>query len=261
VAQRSAIIAETCAFQILYIHLIAQINDAVKKCKGVESEEDYDEYDLTHPWDEVAALLIGSLEGTEEGGSTDVQDGQLIWGLNNRRGFQFQTLNGKGYSKVNSQFEDLLFAGRGEIDAMNCDAFEKTGEKIKQMTLIPLMQSVMRYAVQNEKLTADSNLEDLALGEAYALAIIPIIQSSDPESAIILEENMIFEDGIDPVRDGSQVVADAIGSAAVSRGIRCSLLGSTYETRPCRFHGSSAQGLRPLLFSSIAAAVSFVFIF
>jgi len=256
VAQRSAMITETCAFQILYMHLIAQINDAVNICKGADSEG---EYDLTHPWDEVAALLIGSLEGIEEGGSIDPEDGQLIWGLSTRRGFQFKTLNSKGYSKLNSEFEDLLFAGRGEIDALDCDAFERTADEIKLMSLVPLMQSVMKYAIQNEKLSANSDLEDLALGEAFAMAIIPIIQAVDPASAIILEENMILYDNVEPVRDGSRAVADAIGSSAESKGILCSLLGATAEAKPCS--PSSASGLRMVLFPSIAAAVSFFFIF
>jgi hypothetical protein len=147
--------------------------------------------------------------------------------------FQFQTLNGKGYPRINSQLEDLLFSGRGELDALECDGSEKTADGInKKMTLVPLTQSVLRYAVQNEKLTADSNLEDLALDEVYALEILPIVQSVDSGAAAILEENMIFENGIDPVRDGSQAVADAVGSAAVSMGIRCSLLGSTPQANP-----------------------------
>jgi hypothetical protein len=256
IAQRSAVITETCAFMVLYLHLISQIHDAVNHCKGTA---DGGEYDLTHPWDEVAALLIGSLEGTEEGGSSDGQDGQLIWGLNTRRGFQFQTLNGKGYAKVNSQLEDLLFAGKGEIDALECSAFEKTAERVKQMTLVPIMQSVLRYAIQNEKLDDSSDSEDLALGETYALALIPIIQMVDPEAAAILEENMVYQNGIPPVRDGVQAVANAIGSATVDQGVRCSLLGSTPEANPCKNHGSSAQGLRPLLFSSIAVGFSLLF--
>jgi hypothetical protein len=37
VAQRSAIISETCSFLILYLHLIAQMHDALNHCKGKES--------------------------------------------------------------------------------------------------------------------------------------------------------------------------------------------------------------------------------
>jgi hypothetical protein len=253
IEQRSAVITETSAFMVLYLHLLAQMYDSINHCKG---NADGGEYDLTQPWDEVAALLIGALEGTEEGGASDAQDGQLIWGLSTRRAFQFQTLNGQGYPRVNSQLEDLLFAGRGELDALDCDALSETVERIRQLTLVPILQSVLRYDIQNEQHSPDSTSEDLALGETYALAVLPIIWSIDPSAAQVIEENMIFQEGAQLTRDGVQTLANAVGSAAVSEGLRCSLLGSTPSGNPCVNH-SSAHGLRPLIFSSVVAVVSF----
>eukprot|EP00934_Nitzschia_sp_Nitz4_P003694 Nitzschia sp. Nitz4//scaffold182_size44100//30858//33151//NITZ4_007258-RA/size44100-augustus-gene-0.26-mRNA-1//-1//CDS//3329539577//3684//frame0 len=245
VAQRSAIITETCAFMVVYMQFLTQMTDAVNQCKGSSSEG---EYDLTHPWDEVAALIIGSLEGTEEGGSLDTEDGQLIWGLSTRNAFQFQTENGNGYPKANSNLEDYLYAGKGEIDAAECDAFETTTKQIFQQTLIPLMQGVMRYAAANDGLDSTSESSGLALGEVYALALIPIMTLYDEASATIVAENMIYESGIDPVRDGAQVVADAIGSFAISAGLRCGSLGSTSDVNPCKNNGgSSAWGRSPTM--------------
>jgi hypothetical protein len=255
-AERSAVITEASAFLVLYLHLIAQINDAVNFCKNIDQDG---EYDLTHPWDEVAALLIGSLEGMEEGGSLDVQDGQLIWGLATRRGFQFQTLNREGYANVNSQFEDLLFAGRGELDAVECSMLEKTAEHIKRLSLVPLMQSVMKYAVQNEQQPADSFSSDLALGEVFAMAIIPIVQIHDPAAATVLEENMLVQPGVKPVRDGAQAVANALGAAATSIGLSSRELGSTPGANPSLLHGgSSASILQPLIISTLVAVATSV---
>jgi hypothetical protein len=254
VEQRSAVVTEGSAFLVMYLHLVSQINDAVNNCNGVDNDG---EYDLTHPWDEVAALVIGSLEGTGEGGSSDIQDGQLVWGLGTRNGFQFQTLNGQGYANVNSELEDLLFAGKGEIDALNCDMLEKTAAKIKQLTMVPLLQSVLRYAIQNEQLSADSPSADLALGEIFALAIIPIVQLYDPGSVPVLEANMLLHSGAAPVRDGSQAVANALGSAANSMGLRPQQLGSTPQANPSLMYGgSSAPALQPLVISSIIAVAS-----
>jgi hypothetical protein len=259
VEQRSAVVTETSAFQVLYLHLLAQINDAVNNCRNIDEDG---EYDLTHPWDEVAALLIGSLEGMDEGGSSDVQDGQLIWGLSTRRGFQFQTLNGQGYAQANSQLEDLLFAGKGELDALECDMLEKTADKIKQLSFVPLMQSVLRYAIQNEKLSADSGSRDLALAEVFALAIIPVVQMFDPESAVLLEENMIARQGASPVRDGSQEVANALGSAANSVGLSPRQLGSTPQANPSLLYGgSSSPTLHPMLVLTSAWTASVLFLF
>jgi hypothetical protein len=236
--QRSAVVTEASAFHVLYLHLIAQINGAVNNCKNIDEDG---EYDLTHPWDEVAALLIGSLEGTEEGGSSDVQDGQLIWGLGTQRSFQFQTLNGEGYAQVNSELEDLLYAGRGEIDGLECGMLEKTAEKIKHLTLIPLMQSVLRYAIQNEQQSADSTSADLPLGEVFALAIIPILEIYDSASASVLEANMIIQSSVAPVKDGPQKVANALGSAAQSIGLSPRQIGSTPQADPSLLYGGSSS--------------------
>jgi len=249
VEQRSAVVTEACSFLVLYLHLIAQINDAVNNCRNVDENG---EYDLTHPWDEVAALTIGSLEGKEEGGSSHVEDGQMIWGLSSRRGYQFQTLNRQGYADVNSELEDLLFAGKGEIDALQCDMLEKTAEKIKTKSMIPLLQSVLKYAILNEDHPADSDSAHLALGEVFALAVIPIVKLYDEASAYILEENMLTHQGIKPVRGGVQEVANAVGSAADAMGINPRELGSTPEADPSLLYGgSSSPALKPCLVTRI----------
>mmetsp|Transcript_26986 Transcript_26986/g.63105 ORF Transcript_26986/g.63105 Transcript_26986/m.63105 type:complete len:471 (-) Transcript_26986:155-1567(-) len=258
VEQRSAVITEASSFLVLYLHLIAQVNDAVNNCKSTDRDG---EYKLTHPWDEVAALTIGSLEGMKEGGSSNILDGQMIWGLGSRRGYQFQTVNSRGYAKVNSDLEDLLYAGRGEIDALECDMLEKTAESIKTTTLIPLLQSVLKYAILNDGLPADSPSANLALGEIFSLAIIPILQLYDPPSALILEENMITHSGIKPVRGGSQQVANAIGSAAHAMGINPKGLGSTSEVDPnLLYGGSSSPSTPPCLLSSLAALGTVIFL-
>eukprot|EP00536_Pseudo-nitzschia_multiseries_P008580 jgi/Psemu1/257359/estExt_Genewise1Plus.C_2190059 len=258
VEQRSAVITEASSFLVLYLHLIAQINDAVNNCKNSGTDG---EYELTRPWDEVAALTIGSLEGMKEGGSSNILDGQVIWGLASRRGYQFQTVNSNGYAKVNSQLEDLLYAGKGEIDALECAMLEKTAESIKRKTLIPLLQSVLKYAILNDGLPADSTSANLALGEIFALAVIPILQLYDPPSALILEENMIIHSGIKPVRGGSQQVANAIGSAAHAIGISSKELGSTSDADPSLLYGgSSSPSISPCLLPSMAAIGTVIFL-
>ena len=249
VAQRSAIITVTSAFDVIFMLTIAEINDAVNACNGVS---DGGTYTMTHPWDEVAALIIGSLEGSSEGGSPDLEDGQLIWGLANQRAFQFQTENSKGYSKVDQYLEDLLFAGKGEIDATDCTNLEATANNIKNEILVPLMQSVLRYAISEQSLDASSSSADLAYGESFALAIIPIIKTFDSAAADIIAQNMIVASGAKLVRDGAQVVADALGAAAKANGLGCSSIGYTSQVDPCKNNGgrSSASTLQPLLLSA-----------
>ena len=258
-AQRSAVITAMSSFHVLFLHLIAQINDAVNSCNGVDVDSE-DEYDLTHPWDEVAALVIGSLEGGDEGGSSDTQDGQLIWGLGNQRAFEFETLSKEGYANVNSELEDYLFAGKGELDVLDCANLERTANRIKNGVLVPLMQSTLRYAIENEQLDSSSPSANLALGEVYALAIIPIIQTFDPASADILQQNMVVESGIEVVREGSQAVANALGTAAIANGMGCEPIGFTSQADPCRNYGrnSSASTLRPLFSLAVIVGAWFI---
>ena len=253
VEQRSAVITEGSAFLVMYLHLVAEINHAVKVCRD-EGEDT--EYKQMHPWDMVAAFTIGSLEGPEEGGSTHTEDGQMAWGLATRRGYQFQTSNRRGYADVNSDLEDLLFAGKGEIDALQCDVFEKTAEDINKKIMVPLLQSVLKYAISGVNLPADSSSADVALGEVFALAVIPIVKLYDEAAAEILEENMITHSGIKPVRGGAQQVADAVGSAASTMGISPKELGSTPEADPSALYsGSSSLASGYFLSSAIAVGM------
>lgn len=247
-AQRSAVITEGSSFLVLYLHLVAQINDAVNNCRNVDENG---MYEMTHPWDEVAALTIGCLEGEDEGGSTYADDGQMIWGLGNRRAYQFDTMKGRQkYAKVNSDLEDLLFAGKGEIDALSCDMLEKTAASVKAKTMIPLFQSIVKYAISIVNLPADSASDDVALGEIFAMAVIPIVKLYDEAAAQILEENMVTHSGIKPVRGGVQQVADAVGSAASAMGISPSEIGSTDEADPSMLY-SSSFAIQPHFLSSI----------
>ena len=107
---RMAVVTLTCLYQVMYMYALAEMADAIADSK---SENPLDNVGGSHSWDEVAAFLIGSQEGPTRGGSPDIDDGQLLWNLVNKRAFQLQTQNSEGYLGTNSQLKDLLFLGRG----------------------------------------------------------------------------------------------------------------------------------------------------
>jgi hypothetical protein len=160
--QRRAVITATCSFQIIFLYLIAELKETVELCR--DPEFDLLEEEM-HPWDEVAALLIGSLEGPNDGGSSDLSDGQFMFNLGNSRAFQFQTLTDEGYSRVNSDLDDLLFSGKGELDALDCDNLEDTAQRIEKLLVVPIVQSALRQAVLLEKHSKDDGSAEAALGE------------------------------------------------------------------------------------------------
>ena len=91
-----------------------------------------------HPVDSAAALLIGSLEGTEKGGSV-LDDGELLWNLANKKAFMFQTMNNLGYSKVNEALMSLLYTAKVELDAVLCLALNNTVHRIEQYMQVGIL--------------------------------------------------------------------------------------------------------------------------
>lgn len=241
VEARTEVVAKTCAYQIMYMYALAEMADAIQDC---QSQDALDNVGGVHSWDEVAAFLIGSLEGPTEGGSPDTDDGQLMWNLANKRAFQFQTENDEGYSKTNSKLEDLLFAGGGELDAFDCENLSKTVSRIQHHLLIPVIQSTLRYAAENEKLSQSNLDKTVAEGETFALSVLPVIKSYDETAAQVITENMVVQQGVKPVRDGAQVVADAFYEALDEFGIDCTFVGASSQVDACRKEGGFSASIR-----------------
>ena len=239
--QKTEVVAKTCAYRILYMYVLTELADAVQACQKGNLNAGPGG---AHAWDEVAAFLIGSLEGTGAGGSSDLEDGQLMWNLANKRAFQFQTLNSEGYSRINSELEDLLFAGKGEINAFDCANLKRTTGRIQHLLLLPVIQSTIRYAIINQNLAVGSTSGDLAEGEVFALAVLPIVKKYDENSAALIQENMIVRQGAPLVPGGPQAVADAFYNALDEFGYTCDLVGATSQADACKQAGGIAT-VRP----------------
>ena len=254
-AQRTETIALTAAHQIVFMHAVASLNRAVEQCQASDPNVGF--LTLESPWDQAAALLIGSMEG-ENGG-----DGQLTFQLASDRAFQFGTMTGQKEAVVRSQLEDLLFAGKAELQSLDCDNLALSATRIKQLMTIPIFQSVIAsaIAIDKEHPGAGGTTQELAEGEAYALAILPMIATGDELTAEVLAENMIVKAGVDPVRDGPHEVADAVAFAVTKEiGLPCKYLGSTGGVNPCRYYttpGSSGTMVVPLT-ALLLLSVSFL---
>jgi hypothetical protein len=242
--ERAEVISLTSSFQIVYMEIIRKLNNAVDQCHITDPEFGVD-YSSGHRLDEAAAMIIGSMEGNGIGGSSDLDDGQLLWNLANERAFQFQTTNKMNYAEVNSEIFDLLYAAKGELDAVACTNLERTVLRLQQLMTVGIIQSVIRSAIAADGLMATSSDISLVSGEVYALSVLPIINAHDAATAELISENMIVKEGVEPIRDGKEVVADGFGFA-ITRVIklRCSYLGATSEVDPCRRFGGSASPQR-----------------
>jgi len=223
---RAAIISITIQTSVIYMEVLNEMRKAVSDCKEnlpINSSE----------WDEVAALIIGSLEGTETGGSDDVEDGQLLWNIGNKRAFEFGKANREGYAISNEKVLELLFAGKGELTQMSCRNLNNTAERLSNILLIPVMQSVIEYARINEGKKSMDGGATVAIGEAFSYAVLPIVKTYNTNAAEVIENNMIVKSINPMVEDGPQVVADALNMVVRDFGIECSDIGKRFNIDTC----------------------------
>merc|ERR1740124_1396111 len=201
---RAAVISTTLQTSVMWMAVISEMVDAISDCTSKPADILIE----SHEWDEVAALIIGSLEGRKTGGSDDIKDGQLLWNLGNRRAIEFGRENKAGYAILNKKTLNLLF--------------------------IPVMQSVIEYAMLNEGRSSMNNDKEIAMGVAYANAILPIANSISAPAADVIAKNMLVSGVGTMVPDGSQAVADAISLVAHDIGVGCQFIGKRSDIDACK---------------------------
>ncbi len=227
---KSAIISTMLSTQVVYSYVLGEMADALKTCNN--NKDGKRSWKSSKAWDEVAAYIIGSLEGADLGGASDFSDGELLWSLANKRGIEFDRLNSDGYAVVNSAILNYLLSGKGQIEHANCGYLERTTKNLAHMLLIPAIQTVVKYALSNQFLSFNSDDVDVYYGELFAKFLIPIYGKYSEDSAKMLQNNMIpnFNSLVD---DGPQAVADAYLDIADDFGIQCEYIGKSFEVDAC----------------------------
>jgi hypothetical protein len=229
--QIAATASLACAYMITFMEAISKLRIGVSDCR--ESDGDGLSYTLD-PVDEAAALIVGSMGGSEEGGAIDREDGQLMYSLANNVGFQFGTLNQQEYAIVNEDIINLLFAARAEIDVLDCDSLETSVDLLEKYLTVGIIQAAILAAIRNENLPSISTATSIAEGESLSMAVLPYFFKQVPDSAQIIGNNMIWRSGTRPVVAGASAVAHNFGRGlAYGVGLRCSFLGSTEGVNPC----------------------------
>jgi len=228
--QRRAYIVQLIRYSVVPEYMMSLIGFTLQLC----GDEDVSLSPVLY-WDAFAVLYIGSLEGTTAGANSD---GVMLWQLANNRARQFNTQGDNFVAKVNMEMTDLLYAGQGQLERKDCINFEKTASRALHLMLVPLIQSTIWYAIQNEKLGADSTEPSLAKGEALAFSVLPIVAKYDKNAAAIIERNMVRVDGIKPVSEGPQAVANAFYTILSDLGWGCDYIGQAQGIDACeQFNG------------------------
>jgi len=231
--QVAAIVGTTAAYQILFLEAITKLKIAVQECR--EADPVIGVNPTLNPIDEAAALLIGSMEGAKLGGSSDLEDGQLIYNIANRHAFQFNTINTELYANSVGVLEDLLFAARGELDGLACSRLEQTTEDILRYSMVGITQACVQLTVNNEQLGSYSTAKGLAEAEGLTLAILPLIDNVSPSIAGQISDIMIRDAGDETVDNGAAWVAQLFGQGFTdATNLQCHKnLGSIQSVDPC----------------------------
>lgn len=261
-AHKTEALVLTSAFQIVYMEVLFHLSDAVNKCDAIVAQGGSTfavalETDR-HPIDNIAALLIGSLEGSQEGGSFP-EDGELVWNLANKRAFQFQTMNEEEFAIVNQELMNLLFAAKGEMDGLACSKLRTTTEKISRYMQVGLIQSIIHAAIESQDFESNSLHVSLAQGDVLTDSLLPIIVANAADPGELIKQNMIFQAGEDTVKDGAQAVADVLGFYMTSKAyIPCEHVGASGGVNPCAKSGSAARSVHAWTVFLIASTASLI---
>jgi len=237
--QRTALVVNTLQYMVMYMYALREIYDAVNDCEAGDATRNSDGL---VSWDKAAAFLIGSIEGIISGGSRWVEDGQLLFGLAKQQCFRFGTCAKSGNANLNVELIELLYAGKGELESMNCDALKKTSEEIVPLLMIPLIQGTLRSAMVNEDLTYFTASKDLASGYIYSHSILPLIKAVDTTAASVIKKNMDFQFTVTPVSDGAFAIFKAFEQAIPKIGVNCRDVGRIDSMGVCPGDASSASG-------------------
>lgn len=226
--QRAEMIMMTIQYQVMYMYSMAELQRSVDDCF---SQDPNRQKSMFLAWDESAAYVIGSLEGPKLGGSPS--DGMLLYHLANFMCKEFGTCSGNGWSRAMTIYQELLYAGKGEMEAPDCQTLAEDSRRIMHLVMIPVIQAIIWYAVKLQYLGADSTDQRLAEAEAITRAILPIVNTYSSPASDILERNMLMS-GTQPVPDGAQVVAHALYDILDDFGIDCVQIGTFEGVNACR---------------------------
>jgi hypothetical protein len=157
------------ASQVLVVYFAAMQNayEAVEDCQIQKSQSSKS----SDSWDQAAALLIGSLEGTAVNGTAE---GYMFYELAQEHCVEFGTcLDASKGVQPNEALVSLLYTGRGAALTSSCRALEKAANELSNLLLIPIIQGALSAS---SELKAADDLEKRAEAYVYGRALVPFVR-------------------------------------------------------------------------------------
>jgi hypothetical protein len=226
--QRREIVIKSLQVLVLYMSSLQAMHDAIGGCEATDSGR---KRAAQQAWDRAAALLIGSMEGTEDGG---MPNGQSFFALAKSRCDQFGTCDQEGTANANKDLVSTLYTGKGELQGSSCGALRRTVGHLESLLLIPLIQSNLHFALTNARFnTVGPTDVAFADGFVFSRAVLPLVVDVNRESADTINRNMDFQFQTRPVVDGPGAVFNAFAKSYSGMSVDCVQLGTVESYDPC----------------------------
>jgi hypothetical protein len=219
-SQRRAIIVRSSQVLIMYFGALGAMYEAVSQC-GTEASVRSGAVG-SDSWDKGAALLIGSLEGTETGGS---ENGYMFYDLAQERCKQFGMCTDEMTDvEVNDQLIDLLYAGRGAMLGKSCNGLRKAADELASLLLVPVVQSALSAALQ----ISDSGNSDQGLtkaeGYVYTQQLLPLVDDANRDAATTISNNLGLP-GPSNYKNVAKEVFAALAKSYSRLAVDCTIVG------------------------------------
>ena len=219
--QRRIVVLKTTQVLVMYFAALQNAYEAVNVC----SERTVQSTQSSDSWDRVAALLIGSLEGTEKNGTSE---GYMFYDLGQEHCVEFGTcVDDTTAVDFNEELVSLLYTGRGASQSSSCRALEKAADELSSLLLIPVIQGALSASAT---LSKEDNLEKRAEAYVYGRALVPFVRKRDAANDI---DFYLGNPAPSDYRHTEQKTYAALATAYPSMGVDCEDIGFSNGIDPC----------------------------
>jgi len=165
--QRRVVIIKATQVLVMYFAALQNAYEAFTDCNAQTLQSSKS----SESWDRVAALLIGSLEGTEKNGTIE---GYMFYDLAQQHCLEFGTcVDDTTNVELNEQLISLLYTGRGAVLSGSCRAVQKAADELSGLLLIPVIQGALSTS---SVLSTGNDLEQRAEAYVYGRALVPFVK-------------------------------------------------------------------------------------
>jgi len=240
------LVVRTCQYVVLFMAALQSFNDAISDC---ESNAAAGAMSTSEFWDKGAALLIGHLEGAQNGGTND---GELLFALAKENCVQFGTCSSPSSAaelsaEVNDRIETLLYSGRGAVLGNSCWELRRVTTKLEPLMLIPMIQATLNYALTLSNSNGNRNGISIDHVEAHVIssALLPLVDAVNRDSALTLAKN--FDLSSSQSRNTGAEVFSAFAEVYAKLGVSCDHIGAASGINACKGAGDASANSKTIM--------------